>query len=86
MHNDKSHSGLLYLVGLGPGADKVLTPAARAALEDSDAVVGFRAYVDQVAGLLAGKQLVAMELGQELERAERAVDLAFAGKRVAVVS
>jgi len=86
MNNDKSHSGLLYLVGLGPGSDKVLTPAARAALEDSDAVVGFRAYVDQVAGLLEGKELVAMELGQELERAERAVDLAYAGKRVAVVS
>ena len=86
MNNDKSPSGLLYLVGLGPGADKVLTPAARAALEDSDAVVGFRAYVDQIASLLEGKELVAMELGQELERAERAVDLAFAGKKVAVVS
>lgn len=86
MNNDKSSSGLLYLVGLGPGADKVLTPAARAALENSDAVVGFRAYVDQVAGLLEGKELVAMELGQEMERAERAVDLAFAGKKVAVIS
>ena len=86
MANDNSPSGLLYLVGLGPGADGVLTPDARAALEDSDAVVGFRAYVDQVARLLEGKELVAMELGQELERAERAVDLAFAGKKVAVVS
>ena len=73
MSSGNSNSGLLYLVGLGPGADKVLTPAARAALEDSDAVVGFRAYRDQVAGLLEGKVLVAMELGQELERAERAV-------------
>ena len=79
-------AGVLYLVGLGPGDSRYLTPAALSALEGSDVVVGYRAYIQQIADLLANKETVAMELGQELERASVAVDLAYAGRRVAVVS
>ncbi len=78
--------GKLYLVGLGPGALDHLTPAAQAALQQADSVVGYRLYVEQVRPLLQGKQLVSMELGQELERAAKAVELAFAGHCVALVS
>jgi precorrin-3B C17-methyltransferase len=42
--------------------------------------------MEQVADLLAGKECIAMELGQELERAERAVAQARAGRTVAVIS
>jgi precorrin-3B methylase len=79
-------TGKLYLVGLGPGALDHLTPAAQAALQLADSVVGYRPYIDQVGSLVQGKDLVAMELGQELERAAKAVDLAFAGHCVALVS
>ena len=79
-------AGLLYLVGLGPGDSRYLTPAALAALEGSEVVVGYRAYIQQIADLLASKETVAMDLGQELERASVAVDLAYGGRRVAVVS
>ena len=79
-------TGRLYAVGLGPGALDHLTPAARAALKQADSVVGYRAYIDQVRPLVEGKELVSMELGQELERAAKAVDLAFAGHCVALVS
>ena len=78
--------GKLYLVGLGPGSMDHLTPAARAALEQADSVVGYGPYVEQVAPLLQGKDLVTMELGQELERAAKAVDLALSGHCVALVS
>jgi len=78
--------GKLFLVGLGPGNPALQTPAALAALQQSDVWVGYRGYVDQVTGLAKDKELVSMELGQELERATRAVDLAFAGRTVAVIS
>ena len=78
--------GKLYLVGLGPGDSGHLTPAAMDAISESDELVGYRFYIDQVADYVAGKTAHAMELGQELERAALAVDIAYAGKTVAVVS
>ena len=81
-----SETGILYLVGLGPGSSDLLAPGAVAALEEADVVVGFRGYMEQIAPLTAGKEIVSMELGQELERAARAVDLAYGGSSVAVVS
>ena len=48
-------NGKLYLVGLGPGDAGHLTPAAAAAIADSDELVGYRFYIDQVAGEAAGK-------------------------------
>jgi precorrin-3B C17-methyltransferase len=85
-HDESSEAGILYLVGLGPGSPDLLAPGAAAALEDADVVVGFRGYMEQITSLTAGKEIVAMELGQELERADRAVDLAYGGASVAVVS
>ena len=79
-------NGTLYLVGLGPGAPSLLAPGAVAALQEAEVVVGFRGYMDQIASLTASKEVVSMELGQELERASRAVALAYDGGRVAVVS
>ena len=76
----------MYLVGLGPGSLDQLTPAARTALEQADSVVGYGPYVERIAPLLQGKDLVTMELGQELQRAAKAVDLAVAGHSVALVS
>ena len=78
--------GKIYLVGLGPGDAQYLAPAASQALADSEVIVGLRAYIQQIEPMTAGKQVVSMELGQELERASAAVDLAYSGKTVAVVS
>jgi precorrin-3B C17-methyltransferase len=78
--------GKIYLVGIGPGDPRYLAPAASEALADSDVIVGFRAYIEQIEGLISGKEVVSMELGQELERAAAAVDSAYAGNCVAVVS
>lgn len=80
------NTGKLYLVGIGPGAASQLTPAAAAAIADSSDLVGYRYYIQQVAGAASGQRQHAMELGQELERAALAVDLAYSGQTVAVVS
>ena len=78
--------GTIYLVGLGPGDAAYLNPGGAVALRDCDVVVGFRGYIEMAGDLLQGKELVSMELGQELERAAKAVDMAYEGKSVAVVS
>ena len=79
-------SGKLLLVGIGPGDARLQTSGARDALRDCDVLVGYRGYVEQLDDQAQGKELIAMELGQELERASRAVDLAYQGQTVAVVS
>ena len=83
---NKKQQGKLFLVGLGPGEAEYLTAAALKALEESDVIVGFRAYIEQAGDLLSGKELVSMELGQEMERASKAVELAYSGRVVSVVS
>jgi precorrin-3B C17-methyltransferase len=79
-------TGRLFIVGLGPGDPNLLTDQAQAALAAAEVVVGYRAYLDQVRNLVAGKRLEPNELGGEVERCERAVELAAAGASVALVS
>src|SRR4051812_38381530 len=79
-------SGILYVVGLGPGSPELLTPAASAALDAADTVVGYRGYLEQIAGRLAGKAIIGRELGQEVERARAALEHAERGHTVALIS
>ena len=76
----------MYLVGLGPGGEDMITPRAVSALQECDTVIGYHLYIRQVVDLLSGKDQIAMELGQEMERANRAVELASAGQVVGVIS
>ncbi|KWX00405.1 hypothetical protein TH66_16575 [Carbonactinospora thermoautotrophica] len=78
--------GRLAIVGLGPGARDLLTPRAVAELRRASVVVGLDQYVDQVRDLLRpGTEVVASGLGQEEERARTAVELARAGRAVALI-
>jgi precorrin-3B C17-methyltransferase len=83
-------SGRLFIVGLGPGDPALLTSQAHRALAQAEVVVGYRGYLEQAVELdgelLAGKRLEPSELGDEVARAERAVDLAAGGASVALVS
>ncbi|MCS7292055.1 MAG: precorrin-3B C(17)-methyltransferase [Gloeomargarita sp. SKYBB_i_bin120] len=79
--------GYLYLVGAGPGDLSQLTPAARCALAHADVVIGYRLYLELLAPLKRPGQIwEAYGIGQETERAQRAIDLATWGLTVAVVS
>ena len=78
--------GELQVVGIGPGDAGTLTPAVRTAIETADHVVGYRGYLDLVASLPRGGAAVhPFALGEERARAGRAIDLAAAGERVALV-
>ncbi|CCO07978.1 precorrin-3B C(17)-methyltransferase [Desulforamulus hydrothermalis] len=74
------------VVGLGPGDRNCFTPEALAAIAAAQVVVGYHTYLDLIPDLLQGKQVVATPMRGEVERARQAVELAAAGKTVAVVS
>jgi cobalt-precorrin 5A hydrolase/precorrin-3B C17-methyltransferase len=78
--------GSLVVVGLGPGDLGLLPPLAHAALQRAEVVVGYQGYLDLVAPLTAGKRCIGTGLGAEVARAAHAVDLAMAGRHVALIS
>jgi cobalt-precorrin 5A hydrolase/precorrin-3B C17-methyltransferase len=80
-------TGQLLLIGTGPGQLDQMTPAAQTAVSCADAVIGYSLYIDLIAPLLRPGQIVeALPITQERQRAERAIELAFWGLTVAVVS
>ncbi|MGH7964551.1 MAG: precorrin-3B C(17)-methyltransferase, partial [Candidatus Binatia bacterium] len=78
--------GKLFLVGFGPGAHDHITPRARQAIAESEVVIGYSTYIKLIADLLDGKQVIRKGMTEELDRASEAIDLARAGKIVALVS
>lgn len=78
-------SGWLAIAGLGPGAERLVTPEVSAALAEASDVVGYGPYVERVTAR-AGVRVHASDNRVELERARLALDLAEAGARVVVVS
>ena len=78
--------GKIYLVGVGPGEPKLLTDQCKEVLSGVDFVVGYALYVDQVRHLAIKGQCETWQIGEELERAQRVIDLASEGNSVAMVS
>jgi precorrin-3B C17-methyltransferase len=80
-------SGVLWIVGLGPGGPAHRTPAAAEAVTGAEVVVGYGPYVDQCADLLGEHHVVVRgRMGEEALRADEALERAAGGARVALVS
>ncbi|WP_050524924.1 precorrin-3B C(17)-methyltransferase [Pseudorhodobacter wandonensis] len=80
-----SNSGWLVVVGLGPGAEDLVTPQVAAALAQATDVVGYIPYVARVAPR-EGLTLHPSDNRVEIDRAQHALQLAAQGRRVVVVS
>ena len=78
-------SGLLFVIGLGPGPAHWLTPEASAALEQIEDILGYGPYVARVPRR-QGLRFHASDNGVELGRASAALALAAQGRCVGVVS
>ncbi|MFT4012143.1 MAG: precorrin-3B C(17)-methyltransferase [Paracoccus sp. (in: a-proteobacteria)] len=78
-------TGWVAVAGLGPGADALITPEVRAALDQATDVVGYIPYVARVAAR-PGLVLHPSDNRVELDRAHHALKMARDGRRVVVVS
>jgi len=79
-------NGILSVVGTGPGSSEYLTPAALQELRSCDVVIGYRTYLDLIADIVEGKEIIASSMMQEVDRVSRAFDIAGQGKHVVLVS
>ena len=71
----KNGPGKLYIIGIGPGSVEHMTVRAINAIRESEFVLGNDTYIDQIAELLEGKEVVRSRMGKEVDRAQKAVEL-----------
>jgi len=81
-----SSHGSLTIVGIGPGAHEHTTPAALAAIEQAEVVVGYTTYIRLVRDLIVGKEVIRTGMTEEIGRARIAVERAQAGSKVVIIS
>lgn len=75
----------LTVIGLGPGAGLDLTLRAREAIESSDPIVGYTAYIALIRDAFPHKEMVSTGMKKEVDRCRLAVEAAVSGKTTAVV-
>ena len=75
----------LYVVGLGPGDQSLISPAALAAIRQAELLCGYTVYVDQVRELVPETPVLTTPMTREVERCRAALEQATVGKTVAMV-
>lgn len=75
----------LTVIGLGPGAGLDSTLRAREAIESSDLIVGYTAYIALIRDAFPHKEMVSTGMKKEVDRCRLAVEAAVSGKTTAVV-
>ncbi len=76
----------LFVLGTGPGDLDYLSPKAKHAINQSSDLVAYGLYIDLLGELASGKVRHDRALGEEIKRAELALDLAASGKTTALIS
>jgi len=76
----------LYVVSAGPGDLELVTPKAIKAIEASSDLVAYGLYLDLLGDVCNGKERHDLPLGEEIARAELALNLAASGKIVSLIS
>ena len=78
--------GKILVIGIGPGSSEHLTERARQAIQESDVIIGYHTYIDLVEEFLNGQEVVQTGMTEEVDRVQTAVQMAKAGRIVAVIS
>ncbi len=79
-------AGRITVVGIGPGNEEQMSPKARKALEASDVIIGYSAYIELVEHLLVGKTVISSGMKREVDRCEQVLDYALKGHNTALIS
>lgn len=75
----------IYVVGMGPGKEEMMTGEAIAALEQSDVIVGYSVYINLLGERFASKEKLTTPMRKETERCRLCFDEAAKGKKVAMI-
>ncbi len=79
--------GKIIVAGIGPGSKEDITPAVLEAVQQADAIVGYKYYFQFIDSYVSpGCECIDTGMKKERERAEQAFELAEQGKTVVVIS
>lgn len=75
----------IYVVGMGPGKEEMMTLEALHALEQSDVIIGYTVYLDLLGEKFKGKELLSTPMRRETERCQLCFEKAAEGKQVSMI-
>lgn len=80
------NKGKIYVVGIGPGNMEDISVRAYKVLKNVDVIAGYVTYVNLVKDEFKEKEFYSSGMKREVERCEEVLELAKAGKNVALIS
>lgn len=75
----------IYVVGMGPGKEEMMTGEAIRVLEESDVIVGYTVYLELLGERFRDKEFLSTPMKKETERCVLCFEKAREGKQVAMV-
>jgi len=75
----------IYIVGMGPGKEEMMTLEAIHALEDSDVIIGYPVYLELLGERFRGKEMKSTPMRKEVERCRMCYEEAKKGKKVSLI-
>lgn len=75
----------IYVVGIGPGEVKQITPQAREAMDRAEVLCGYTVYIDLVRPLYPDKEVFTTPMTREIERCRRCLEIAQSGRTTAML-
>lgn len=75
----------IYIVGIGPGKEEMMTGEALYALEQAEIIIGYTTYLNLLGERFRGKELRATPMRREEERCRLCFEEAGKGKKVALI-
>ena len=75
----------IYIIGMGPGKEEMMTLEAIQALEQSDVIIGYTVYIKLLGERFVGKEMLSTPMRQEQERCFLCFEEAEKGKQVALI-
>ncbi|MCI6676137.1 MAG: precorrin-3B C(17)-methyltransferase [Clostridiales bacterium] len=75
----------IFIVGMGPGKEEMMTEEALAVLEQSDVIIGYSVYLNLLGERFKEKQLLSTPMRQEVERCRLCFEQTKQGKQTALL-
>lgn len=76
---------MINVIGIGQNREN-MTLGAIKAIEESDVIIGYKKYINQIEDLIVDKEILKKGMGDEIARAEVAIQKSKEGKTVSLIS